>query len=520
MPEITPPASAAARRRPRSYAIILLLRWLVSAAGVFLLLAGVAFIILSFLKQTSPEPFIAWARQNAIPLATAEPGSPAADLAPLGQAVGDARMVALGEAARGSHEFIAFKYRFFEYLVEQKGFTAIILEVSLPEAARLNGYIVGGPGDPEALVHGLRSWTTDTEETVELVRWMRAWNDAPGRARKIQLYGCDIFPAKVAVVDALAYLGRIDPAFAAAHQGALAALVFDDERALAQAYVNLSPAAFERATAEFDGLIHQLQTNRGAYIAKSSAGEWDFELREAILARQAHGFYAAIRQDASGRLSLIERERYLAENALWALDREGPQGKIVLSSHNDEVKKWSGFVAPLPFGGMLSQILGSQFVSFGFSFGHGTFVAHLAVASPNDLSKIGNVEGLKANSVGAARPGSVASVLAQVGPPMFALDLRRAPASGPISRWLRWNGGGMRSIGAIYVPNHDLEYAPPGREFDGIVYFDSVSAANFTPLARETYFNQRPAPSAGSPAPVPGSPAAAPPPGKPAPAPQ
>lgn len=513
MTENMQPASAAARRRPRIYALIVLLRWLASAAGVFLLLAGVAFILLSFLKQTSAEPFIIWAKQNAIPLATAEPGSPAADLAPLGQAVGDARMVALGAAARGTHEFMAFKYRFFEYLVEQKGFTAIVFEASLPEAARLNGYVVGGPGDPEALVHGLRSWTADTEETVALVRWMRAWNDAPGRARKIQLYGCDIFPAKLAVADALAYLGHTDPAYAAAHKDAFAALEPDDERALPQAYVKMTPDALQRATAEFDGLIRQLQTNRSAYVAKSSLSEWDFALREAVMARQAHGFYADIRQDVSGRLPLIEREKYLAENALWALQRESPQGKIVVSSHNDEVKKWNGFVAPLPFGGMLSQILGAQFLSFGFSFGHGAFMAHLAVASPNDLSRIGNVEGLKANSVGAARPGTEDAALAQVGLPMFALDLRRAPDSGPVSRWLRWTGGGMRSIGAIYVPNHDLEYAPPGREFDALVFFDSVNVANFTPLARETYFNQRPAPAAGSPAPAPAA-------EKPAPAPQ
>jgi erythromycin esterase len=512
------PASAAAPRKPRSYALILLLRWLVSAAGVFLLLAGFAFILLSFLKQSSPEPFLAWAKQNAIPLATAEPGSPTADLAPLGQAAGDARIVALGEPARGSHEFIAFKYRFFEYLVEQKGFTAIAFEVSLAEAARLNAYVLGAPGDPEALVHGLRSWTTDTEETVALVRWMRAWNDLPGRARKIQLYGCDIFPAKLAVADALAYLSRTDPAYAAAHKDAFAALEPDDERALAQAYVKLAPAAFERATAEFDGLIRQLQTNRSAYEAKTSLGEWDFALREAIVARQAHGFYAGIRQDATGRLSLVEREKHLAENALWALDREGPQGKIVLSSHNDEVKKWNGFAEPLPCGGVLSQVLGAQYMSIGFSFARGSFMAHLALASPNDLSRIGNVQGLKVNGAGAPRPGSVEAVLAQVGLPMFALDLRRAPASGPVSRWLRWTGGGMRSIGAIYDPAHDLEFAPPGREFDAVVFFDSVNVANFTPLARETYFNQHTAPAAGSPAPAPGSPAAAT--QKPAPAPQ
>jgi hypothetical protein len=47
------------------------------------------------------------------------------NLAAFGAAVGDARVVALGEAARGTREFTEWKQRLADYLVKEKGFTVV-----------------------------------------------------------------------------------------------------------------------------------------------------------------------------------------------------------------------------------------------------------------------------------------------------------------------------------------------------------------------------------------------------------
>ena len=52
-------------------------------------------------------------------------GGAADELAAFGAAVGDARVVALGEAAHGTREFAQWKRRLVEYLVAQKGFTVV-----------------------------------------------------------------------------------------------------------------------------------------------------------------------------------------------------------------------------------------------------------------------------------------------------------------------------------------------------------------------------------------------------------
>src|SRR5580698_6052552 len=120
-------------------------------------------------SETSPEEQAAvrWIRQNAIPLKTVEAGNGFADMEPLDKVVGDARVVALGEATHGTREFFQLKHRMIEYLATRKGFTIFSIEASMPEAYRLNKYVLAGEGDPKQLGKGMGFWTWDTEEVLD-----------------------------------------------------------------------------------------------------------------------------------------------------------------------------------------------------------------------------------------------------------------------------------------------------------------------------------------------------------------
>jgi hypothetical protein len=65
------------------------------------------------------RPVVAELKARAVKL------SGAGDLAAFGAAVGDARLVLLGEAAHGTREFPQVKQRLVEYLVKEKGFTVV-----------------------------------------------------------------------------------------------------------------------------------------------------------------------------------------------------------------------------------------------------------------------------------------------------------------------------------------------------------------------------------------------------------
>ncbi|WP_433258443.1 erythromycin esterase family protein [Streptosporangium sp. CA-135522] len=85
--------------------------------------------------------------QAAHPLRSTEPGRNTADLRALGVMIGDAKVVGLGEATHGSHEFFTMKGRVFRYLVEEKGFTTFALELSWSAGLQIDDYLQTGRGD-------------------------------------------------------------------------------------------------------------------------------------------------------------------------------------------------------------------------------------------------------------------------------------------------------------------------------------------------------------------------------------
>ena len=76
-------------------------------------------------------------------------------------------------------------------------------------------------------------------------------------------------------------------------------------------------------------------------------------------------------------------------------------------------------------GPALREMYGNQMVVFGFSFNQGSFQA---------VSQTGR--GLKNFTVPEAPAGSLDATLAASGIPLFALDLRSAPKTGPVGEWL------------------------------------------------------------------------------------
>jgi erythromycin esterase len=102
------------------------------------------------------------------PLKTVEAGRGFADMEPLTKIVGNARIVALGEATHGTREFFRLKPRMIEFLATRMGFTILLIEANMPEAYRLNDYVVNGKGDPAHLLKGMYFWTWDTKKVLDM----------------------------------------------------------------------------------------------------------------------------------------------------------------------------------------------------------------------------------------------------------------------------------------------------------------------------------------------------------------
>ena len=133
-------------------------------------------------KSSLSQKEITALKKYIYPLRTYEPdGGDTKDLKVLDKLIGNSRVVALGEVSHGSSEIFKMKNRIIQYLAVNNGFDIFSIEAAMPESYKLNDYTVRGEGDPKKLIAGMYFWTWRTEEVLNMVEWMRKFNQPKQR---------------------------------------------------------------------------------------------------------------------------------------------------------------------------------------------------------------------------------------------------------------------------------------------------------------------------------------------------
>ena len=106
-----------------------------------------------------------------------------ADLGPLLERVGDARVVLLGEATHGTSEFYRMRERISRELIVKKGFRFIAIEGDWPDAARVDHYVRHLEYPPAEWTAFARfpTWMWRNNEVRDFVNWVREHNAAAKR---------------------------------------------------------------------------------------------------------------------------------------------------------------------------------------------------------------------------------------------------------------------------------------------------------------------------------------------------
>ncbi len=385
-----------------------------------------------------------WIRRAAIPLATPVAGHGFEDMEPLKKIVGDARIVALGEATHGTREFFHLKHRMLEFLVTQMGFSIFSLEASMPESYRLNDFVLKGEGDPAKLLKGpLTLW--DTQEVLDMVLWMRDYNKS-GKGR-IEFTGFDMQNPTLALKIVRDFVEKADVDYAPA-------LAHASKMALA-----LNPRAVDPEIAiEWEKVVKRLEAQR------PRAGlEW--AIQNAHIVRQ---FIQQAANMRNGPLSMAMRDASMAANLKWILN-QSKGAKIVLSAHNFHVMTGPDN----SMGAVLRKMYGDKLVTFGFAFNQGSFRAG---------ARNGGMENF---TVGPLPAGSLDATLAASGTPLFALDLRGAPRTGPVAEWLGVKHSTRNIMGRFDedAPNYTIFEQVITERYDSLFFIDQTSAARPNPKA-------------------------------------
>jgi hypothetical protein len=105
------------------------------------------------------------------------------------EGIGDARIVLLGEATHGTHEFYRERAFITRRLIAERGFVGVAVEADWPDAYRVNRYVRGLSGDEDAVeaLEGFRrfpTWMWRNADVLDFVGWLRTHNDTRPAAER------------------------------------------------------------------------------------------------------------------------------------------------------------------------------------------------------------------------------------------------------------------------------------------------------------------------------------------------
>jgi erythromycin esterase len=418
-----------------------------------------------------------WLQQNAILFAIAEPGNGCDDLQPLLDMIGNARVVALGEATHGTHEFFTMKHRILECLVEEKGFTIYAMEEGWAEMNHINAYV---QGTEDANPADTLSYFMGSSEIDNLIEWMRQYNDGLTSSTMLSLHGFDMQYADLIMQDLLSYMSKADPVNRSAVQENLDCFKSNVINWSANPNAKLySQAGTDIQSQCRQGLqnIHDLfASNQSAYESASSPAKFAEAFQLVNLLTQNEELMRA----PTLAESINIRDRYMAENIEWLLNETGPEVKMVISAHNGHVALSSeaqssdnGESKMIPMGIRLKEMAGDDLVVIGMGFNHGSF---RAIGYSNAK---GSSLGYSVYKIDSPIQNSQDTFLANANLPRFYLDLRTMRTNPNLADWFltpRW----LNEFGLGYIvddPKANAAMIVLPNEFDILIYFEQTTAS-------------------------------------------
>lgn len=402
---------------------------------------------------------------------------------PLLDWIGDARLVLIGEASHGTHEFYRDRAAITRRLIREMGFRAVIVEADWPDAYRVNCYVQGASRarDADAALSGFQrfpTWMWRNRDVLQFVEWLKAHNaNRPEETGRCGFYGMDLYSLHASMEAVVRYLERVDPN--AAERARYRYGCFDHYGEDPQAYgyhasYNLEESC-ENAVVE---QLLDLQRRAPEYArldGRVAADDYFFAEQNARLVRNAEAYYRTMFR---GRVSSWNlRDRHMVETVealLHHLEQFQPGTKAVLWAHNshlgDARATEMGELGEWNVGQLVRERWPRQSFSVGFTTYSGTVTAASRWGAEAERKRVR--PGL---------PGSYEAVMHGLDVPRFLLHLReRAPSEALHRKRLE------RAIGVIYAPetervSHYFHARLPA-QFDALIHIEHTTAVE--PLER------------------------------------
>ena len=259
----------------------------------------------------------------------------AADLNPLMERIGSARIVLLGEATHGTSEFYRMRERITRDLIVKNGFRFVAIEADWPDAARVDHYVRHFQYPPSEWTAFARfpTWMWRNTEVRDFVSWLRKHNGTVERSKRVAFHGLDLYSLYDSIRSVLNYLDEVDPESAKVARERYGCLTPWQRDPATYGHAALT-GSYPICEPDVVRTLSDLLAKRRAYAEHDGERFLDAE-QNARLVANAERYYRIMYYGSRASWNL--RDTHMFETLENLLSFHGPDSKAVVWAHNSHI---------------------------------------------------------------------------------------------------------------------------------------------------------------------------------------
>ncbi|KAA8910681.1 hypothetical protein FN846DRAFT_938175 [Sphaerosporella brunnea] len=256
-------------------------------------------------------------------------------------AIGPAKVVLIGDATHGTHEFYAHRANLTERLVHEKGFSAVALEADWPDVACANRWVLNRePEDQDPLREFQRfpKWMWKNSVIPPFLKWLRTHNSTLHPRETVGLYGMDLYSLHRSAAAVIEFLEKVDRE--AAKRAKKRYNCFERFGGDTTRYAWASMFGINKSCEnEVIEVLRDLANVTTAPVATGVAEDDRFSVEmNALAVKSAERYYRTMmREDEKSWNIRDEHFALVVEKVSEHLQRQGREGKVVVWAHNSHI---------------------------------------------------------------------------------------------------------------------------------------------------------------------------------------
>jgi erythromycin esterase len=390
-----------------------------------------------------------------------------------------AEVIGLGEATHGTKEFFELKSRVFKYLVQKQNVKLFGIEANFAACYDINKYVLTGEGNAKEALSRNGYWVWQSQEVLDLIEWMKNYNNGKSPDQMIQFYGYDMQDATSCVIWLDKYLSKYITNF---DKSLLPEKIEENKIALRELDDKALDEMQERNLNKLKQLEDYVLKNKIELFKKDST-DFKFATQTIAVLRQKLNYFR--KQDFNTAYSY--RDSSMTQNIKWIRESNN-NGKIMLWAHNGHIGKGSfsdDFKSGNWMGTHLNKLYGQKYYNIGFSFSEGGFVAqsppstnlfYLMYSFTKSIFK-DEPWALSNNYVKPHKKSYLTNAFSQLETPIFYIDFKDIAPYKSLKDFINKEYEHYEA-GAVYINEKSALWSTNLYEyFDALIYVDKTKPA-------------------------------------------